>query len=134
VESTLAPRRPPWLLALADALAIVVFATVGLISHDHGLSATGYARDALPILGAWFAVALGLRIYVVQRPRRVLATWAIAVPVGVLIRALVLGRDLNGKEAVFLLVSLVTILIFVVVLRALLALTPPARRVRHAGP
>ena len=131
MESTFAPRRPPALLALADALAIVVFATVGLISHDHGLSATGYARDALPILGAWFVVALALRLYDVQRPGRVFATWAIAVPAGVLIRALALGRDLNGKEAVFLLVSLVTILIFVIVLRGLVALTPPARPARR---
>jgi len=121
------------LLALSDTIAILVFATVGLLSHDHGLSATGYARDALPILGAWFAVALLLRTYVTQRPRRVLATWALGVPVGVLIRALVLGRSLNGKEATFLGVALVSILLFVLVLRSLLALTPPARPAHRAG-
>jgi len=121
------------LLALSDTIAILVFATVGLLSHDHGLSATGYARDALPILGAWFAVALLLRTYVRQRPRRVLATWALGVPVGVLIRALVLGRSLNGKEATFLGVALVSILLFVLVLRSLLALTPPARPAHRAG-
>lgn len=134
MESTIAPRRPPALLASSDALAIVVFATVGLISHDHGLSATGYARDALPILGTWFATAVVLRTYVVQRPSRLVATWAIAVPAGVLIRALALGRSLDGKEATFLVVALVTILLFVVGLRSLVALTPPARRTRGAGP
>ncbi len=122
------------MLALSDTVAILVFATVGLVSHDHGLSATGYARDALPILGAWFAAALLLRTYVVQRPRRVLATWAIAVPVGILIRALVLGRSLDGKEATFLGVALVSILLVVVALRSLVALTPPARPARRAAP
>jgi hypothetical protein len=63
----------------------------------------------------------------------VLATWALGVPVGVLIRALVLGRSLNGKEATFLGVALVSILLFVLVLRSLLALTPPARPAHRAG-
>ena len=116
------------MLALLDTVAILVFATVGLASHDHGLSATGYARDALPILGAWFAAALVLRTYVVQRPRRVLATWALGVPVGVLVRALVLGRSLGGKEATFLGVALVSILLFVIVLRSAIVLVPRARR------
>jgi len=40
---------------LSDAVAIVVFAIVGLVSH--GASAGGFAHDALPLLGGWFAVA-----------------------------------------------------------------------------
>ena len=43
-----------------------------------------------------------------------------------MIRAAALGRDANGKEGAFLLVALVTILVFVVALRSLLALTSAA--------
>jgi Protein of unknown function (DUF3054) len=111
-------------LALSDAVAIVAFVTVGLISHQHSISATGYARDALPILGAWFGVALVLGTYRTGGWRRLLATWAIGVPLGVLIRALVLGRSLNGKELAFLGVALVFSLLFVLVLRAALAFVP----------
>ena len=128
------PKRPARLLALSDAVAIVVFVTVGLISHHHGIGVRGYARDALPILGGWFGAALLLRSYAVRRPGRMLATWAIGVTAGVLIRALILGRTLNGKEAAFLAVALASILVFATVLRMLVSLTPPARPARRAGP
>ena len=121
MEPPAARGRSPALLALSDGAAILVFATVGLISHDHGLSATGYARDALPILGTWFAAAFVFRTYADQRPARLLATWAIGVPLGILVRALALGRSLNGKEAVFLGVALVSILLFVSLLRGLVS-------------
>ena len=133
MQSLLAPRAPAALLILSDALAIVVFATVGLISHDHAPSAAGYARDALPLLGTWFGAALLFRLYPAGRPGRLLATWAVAVPAGVVIRAAALGRDANGKEGAFLLVALVAILIFVVTLRSLLALTSAARPARRAA-
>jgi len=128
VKPTLVPRRPTALLAASDALAIVVFATVGLISHDHTLGATGYARDALPILLAWFAVALPLRLYATQQWWRLVTTWAIAVPAAILVRALILGRSLDGREATFLCVALASTLVFVAVGRSLIALTPPAER------
>jgi len=128
VESTLIPRRPAALLAVSDAVAIIVFATIGLISHHHGLSVRGYARDALPIVGVWFAAGLGLRLYVTQRPSRLAATWLIGVTGGVLVRALILGRTLNGKEATFLAVALITIGVLVAALRGVIALTPFARR------
>ncbi len=105
------------LLAASDALAIVAFVTVGLLSHKHGVSATGYARDALPIIGAWFGVALLLGTYRSGGRRRLFATWAIGVPLGVLIRAAVLGRSLNGSELAFLGVALVFSFLFVLLLR-----------------
>src|SRR5712671_4836611 len=108
----------PRLLAASDALAIVAFVTVGLVSHEHGVGATGYARDALPILGAWFGVAALLGTYRDGSLRRLLATWAIAVPVGVLVRGLVLGRSPDSDQVVFLGVALVFSLLFVLALRS----------------
>jgi hypothetical protein len=105
--------------AIADALAILVFVTIGLLSHHGDVTVRGYARDALPFLGCWFGAALVFRPY--SRPGwwRLLATWAVGVPAAVLVRALVLGRHLGSKEAAFLVVSLVTIGVLVLTLRLL---------------
>jgi hypothetical protein len=105
-------------LAITDAVAILVFATVGLISHHKGLSPRGYARDALPILAGWFGAAIVFRTYRTHRQSRVLATWLVGVTAGVLARALILGHSLNGKEATFLAVALVFVLLFVYLLRS----------------
>ena len=61
---------------------------------------------------------------------RLAATWAVGVPAAVLVRALVLGRTLGGKEAAFLIVSLVTIGVLVSAFRLMLTLLSP--RVRPA--
>ncbi|HEY4349105.1 MAG TPA: DUF3054 domain-containing protein [Gaiellaceae bacterium] len=113
--------------AIADGIGILVFVTIGLLSHHGGISATGYARDALPFLGCWFAAAALFRLYTRAESWRLAATWALGVPVGVLIRALVLGRSLNGKEAAFLVVSLVTIGLLVPAMRL-------CARVLRSGP
>jgi hypothetical protein len=109
------------LAPIVDALAILVFVTIGLLSHHGDLTLRGYARDALPFLGGWFAAALLFRLY--SRPGwwRLAATWAVGVPAAVLIRALVLGRHLGGKEAAFLVVSLVTVGVLVLGFRLLSA-------------
>jgi len=121
------------LLPVADALAIVVFATVGLLSHDHSLSATGYARDALPVLGGWLVAALVFGAYRRPSRRTLLATWIVGVPLGLLIRALVLGRALDGDQAVFLGIALAFTLLFVLALRTALRLVVPAGA-PHANP
>lgn len=111
MRATLFPRRA----AAADATAIVVFAVVGLVSHEHGVSARGLARDALPILGGWFACALVLGLYRSRRPARLAATWAVGVTAGVATRAAILGHDDVSREAAFLGVSLAVTLVFVLV-------------------
>jgi len=112
MPQSLSPGR---LAAASDAAAIVVFAVVGLLSHD--ASASAFARDALPLLGGWFAASLATRLY--QRPTlsRLLLTWAAGITAGVLVRALILGRQLDRHQAAFLATSLVFTLLFVVALR-----------------
>ena len=124
MELGLTTTRQPRLLPLADALGILTFATVGLLSHDHALSLTGYVRDALPVLGGWFAAALVFGAYRSPSTRTLLLTWIVGVPLGILIRALALGRDLDGDQAVFLVISLAFTLLFVLAWRA----RPLARR------
>ena len=60
--------------------------------------------------------------------RRLLETWAVAVPLGVLIRGVVLGRSLGADQFEFLGVALVFSLIFVLALRA--AVTTAGARTR----
>jgi hypothetical protein len=108
-------RLPRNRAIVVDAAAIVVFAIVGLASH--GASAGHFFRDALPLLGGWFAAALVTRLYVRPSVPRLLVTWAVGITAGVVVRALILGRALNGREATFLAVSLVSTLVFVAALR-----------------
>lgn len=107
---------------LADAVSLVAFACVGLLSHGHAPTPAALARDALPLLGGWFTAATALRAYRRPTARRLLATWALGVPLGVLARALVLGRDLDGRQVAFLLTTLALTLVFVASGRALLRL------------
>jgi hypothetical protein len=116
----IAPRTRRYLVPIADALAIVAFATVGLLSHDHALSVSGYARDALPILCGWFAAALAFGLYRRPTRRTLLLTWAVGVPLGILLRALVLGRSLDSDQAIFLGITLTFTLLFVLAFRAAL--------------
>jgi hypothetical protein len=87
--------------AATDALAILVFVTIGQVSHHGGVSATGYAEDALPFLGCWFAAAAAFH-------RRFVPTWLVGIAAGVLLRAAILSHW-YAKELAFLLVSLVTV-------------------------
>ena len=65
-------------LAAGDTAALVLFVIIGLLNHDHGVTAAGLARTALPLLGAWFIVSAVDGNY--RRPgwRALIVTWAIA--------------------------------------------------------
>lgn len=103
----------------ADVAALVIFVTIGLVSHHHGFL-RGYARDLPAFLGCWLGAAFLFELY--RRPEvwRLAATWALGVPLAVLLRALIVGHALNGSEAAFLAVSLVTVAVLVAALRFLL--------------
>jgi Protein of unknown function (DUF3054) len=103
----------------SDAAALFAFAVVGLLSHHGGVSGNGVARDALPLLGGWFAAAVLFRLYRHPAPRRLAATWLAGVTGGVVARALILGRSANGHEAAFLGVALAFTLLFVLGARLL---------------
>ena len=107
-----------WAIA-ADAVAIVVFATVGLLSHDKGLGPAGYARDVLTIGGGWLLVARATGLYAAPTMRRYLTTWFLGVTAGVAVRAIALGRNFDGKELSFLIVALITTLVFTTLARAI---------------
>lgn len=75
--------------ALVDASALVVFVAAGVATHGASLEAFG--RDAACFLGAWFAVALAVRLYPRGGRRRLAATWLVGVTAGVFVRAAIVG-------------------------------------------
>jgi DUF3054 family protein len=118
----LAPARrtlPTWVLAAGDAAAIIVFAVLGLLNHDEGITAAGLARNVAPILGVWFAIAPFTGVYNHPGFRRMMVTWAIAVPVGVAIRAVALHRAADEHQVAFAIVALLVTLVFLSAWRAI---------------
>jgi hypothetical protein len=84
-------------LAVAGVVAILVFATIGQLSHHGGVSAGGYAADTLPFLAGW--------VFVAWRTGRFLPTWLLGVSFGVGVRAIVLSHY-RWSELSFLVVAL----------------------------
>jgi hypothetical protein len=107
------------LLALGDAAALTLFALIGVLSHDEGLSGRGLARTALPILAGWFAAAAALRLYSRGGVGRLALTWALGVTAGVVLRGLILGRSLDGAELAFWAVSLAVTAVLVAAWRVI---------------
>jgi Protein of unknown function (DUF3054) len=95
---------------VADGLAIVVFATIGQLSHHGHVSLGGYADDALPLLAGWFAASALFGGRFVQ-------TWFVGVSAGVLLRAAILGHW-YAKELAFWAVALVFVGFFAATTRA----------------
>lgn len=128
-------RLNNWCLApvIQDGAAIVVFAVLGMLSHDGSVFVAGFVRDAVPLLVGWFGVALVIGTYRRPSRRKLLITWAIGIPLGVAIRAVALGRHADGKQAAFLITTMVFTLALVLAFRAAgayLAQRSPARSQR----
>lgn len=100
----------------ADVIALLVFVTIGLLTHHGDVSAADYARDAIPLVGCWLLAGGTFDLYRHPRARALVATWLAGVTAGVLVRAL-LRRHLDGGDGVFLVVALCFTLLFVVAAR-----------------
>jgi DUF3054 family protein len=111
---------------LADAAALLVFVLIGIRGHRAG-TVEGFLRNAVPLLGAWFLVAGLARTY--RRPgwRSLLRNWIVAVPVGLLVRTLIVGSPKGGRILVFIAVGLAFTLLFLVLGRLLARLLSRSR-------
>ncbi|MCD2197149.1 DUF3054 domain-containing protein [Actinomycetospora endophytica] len=75
------------LLALVDALAVLMFAAIGRRSHDEGLAVVGIVEVAAPFLAGGLVAALAVRSW--RDPlawRSGIAVWLGAVVIGMLLR------------------------------------------------
>jgi hypothetical protein len=102
--------RPDPLTTSSDAVAILLFATIGQLSHHGNVSAAGYAEDALPFLVCWFTA------YWLFGGRFV-PTWLVGVTLGVALRAVILSHY-RWNELAFWLVSLAFVGAVALTLRA----------------
>jgi Protein of unknown function (DUF3054) len=117
------PARRMVVLAIGDALVLLLFAVIGLLSHHRGVGGHGLARDALPVLAGWFTAATLFGTYHRDTRRAFLGAWAVGVTGGVLVRGVVLHRHVfSGKELTFLAVTLGVTLALLLAWRALFAL------------
>jgi hypothetical protein len=84
---------------VTDVAAILLFVTIGQLSHHGRVTVAGYAEDALPFIAAWL---LAFRVF----SGRFVPTWFVGTTVGVAIRAVVLSHY-RWSELSFWLVALV---------------------------
>lgn len=119
--------RFPWILAAAiDAVLVIVFAAIGMMNHDGGLTAAGLARVAWPFLAG---AAIGWLVALAwRRPAAPLRTgavvWILAVGAGMLLRVATGG----GFAVSFLIVAALVLGVFLVGWRAVAALVARLRR------
>ena len=106
------------LLPILDGATLLLFIVIGLAQHDEGASTGLFLRNAIPLIGAWFAVAVPLGTY--RRPgvRTLLPTWAVAVPAGLLLRTAWVGSPHGSEILVFLGVGVTFTLLFLTIGRA----------------
>ena len=112
--------------AIADAAALIVFVLIGISGHRAG-TMEGFLRNAVPLLGLWFLVAWLAHTY--RRPgwRSLLRNWIVAVPIGLLVRTLIVGSPKGARILVFIAVGLAFTLLFLVLGRLLARLLSHAR-------
>lgn len=122
------PRPSPRAAAFVDGFALVAFVVVGVMQHDGDALLRGLARTGIPLLASWYLVALVIGTY--RRPGwlTLLATWVIAVPVGLLVRSIVRGGPWGEGLLVFGGVALGFTLVFVLGGRLLLLAVEATRR------
>jgi hypothetical protein len=106
-------------LAVGDGIALLLFSFLGLATHGQQFSVAAVARNTVPLLLGWFAVALLFGTY--TRPRRgvLVLTWALGVGGGVVLRSLWLGHPKGAAFAIFLLITLGVTGVLIVAWRAL---------------
>lgn len=131
----LPPMRLPSAAALVatDALALLAFVAIGMRSHQIGAILEVAARNVVPLAVTWGLVSAVAGTYRRRDLVSLLATWVIAVPLGLLARTLWVGSPRGGRIAVFLGVGLVFTLVFLMIGRgtaAAIGRTRPVWRAR----
>ncbi len=118
VRRLLPGRRGTVWYVVADAVALIAFVVMGLRGYQ-GRTVEGFLRNAIPLLGAWFLVAWAAHTY--HRPgwRSLLKNWIVAVPIGLLVRTVIVGSPRGARILVFVAVGLAFTLLLLIVGRLL---------------
>ncbi len=93
------PTRLSPTLLIGDALAILLFAALGRVSHGMELAPAAVVATAFPFWAAWFGVGFWLRALreeAVHAPfsawKKAALTWLLAWPIALQLRVLLTGR------------------------------------------
>jgi hypothetical protein len=114
-----------------DLVALASFVIVGMRSHRTASQLEIFGRNAVPIGAAWIVASLLLRTYRPPTLTRLFLTWAVAIPVGVVLRSAWTGSPDGDDLFVFGAVAMTFTLAFLGAGRVLTALIAP--RVRAEG-
>ena len=101
-------------VALVDLVLVLVFAGIGRVSHEEGLTAAGLARTAGPFVVGWLVgwVLVALVPATRHRPRSLLSgvlVWVATVVVGMLVRGGLVG---DGVQTSFVVVTTIVLAVF----------------------
>jgi hypothetical protein len=132
VEDEPASSRTGKVLWKVDAFALLAFVIVGIRSHYESGAAATFLRNAVPLLVAWFGAAVVVGTYRRPSTRTLLITWVLAVPVGLVVRSLIIGSPTGSRLVTFLGVGLAFTLLFLLIGRLLARVI--GRRVLPVGP
>jgi Protein of unknown function (DUF3054) len=111
-------QRKTAVFVATDAVALVLFAVIGLASHHKGFGFHAIVRDVVPVVLGWFLAAAIVGTY--RRPSwpAFVVAWLVGVSAGVFVRGLVLHRHvLGGRYLTFLAVTLAVTFVLMVALR-----------------
>jgi hypothetical protein len=91
-------RNSGVIVLLGDMLCFLIFALVGLRSHEDGITAASLLRTAVPFQVGWLltSTAIGLQSFnrtPIVRPGKVLTAWSAALLLGLAARSLFFGRE-----------------------------------------
>jgi hypothetical protein len=90
-----------------DVLALAAFVLIGMRSHSDAAALSIFLRNFVPFTGSWLVVAWLVGTYRPPMPIGLIATLLIAIPIGVLVRALWIRSWTAGEVLTFALVALV---------------------------
>jgi hypothetical protein len=95
------------LTLVVDVLALAAFVLIGMRSHSDAAAVSIFLRNFVPFTGSWLVVAWLVGTYRPPTPIGLIATLLIAIPIGVLLRALWVRSWTAGEVLTFALVALV---------------------------
>ena len=90
-----------------DVLALAGFVLIGMRSHSDAAAVSIFLRNFVPFTASWLVVAWLVGTYRPPTPIGLLATLLIAIPIGVLLRALWVRSWSPSEVLTFALVALV---------------------------
>jgi hypothetical protein len=107
-------------LAVGDVGALVVFTVIGLINHEGGVSLGALLEVLGPIVAIGAVASAIFGTYRGPSIRTLLPAWALAVPLGILVRKALFHEPATwGSTGVFILVALAFSLLFLLAWRLL---------------